>query len=453
MVVVTMLKKHSQLLIGLINQVINILSPFIITIIGLKNTDAAHGSIWIIFLSMMVLINLFDFGLSPTTIRNVSYVISGAKKLQKDGIISISSTSEVSYSLLLRLLKDIKRIYSYITLFAFFIVTIGGGIYFWLISPPQFIYEIVSSWGIYSFGLLLNLYFLYYTPVLCGLGVIQHSYYVNIAGKLSWLLLTILVLFIKPGLISFSVVFVISVFINRLVGSYFYNRNEHVRKTRGVKEQSESTIPFIAYNTIKLGTVSIGSFMISRATILIAGLYLPLSLAGSYTFTLQVYMALLAVGNVFVTIKVPELSALVLRNDRANLQNNIIKTISLSCAIYILGFLTFYALSGFLTQFLKLKVSFLDSKFLLILSIVYFLELVHSICATIITTQNRVPFVKPALLSGFFIVLTSFFLLKYTELGVFGLIIAQGLIQLSYNNWKWPVTVYEEFFRNAKRER
>lgn len=141
-----MIKKYGQLLTGLINQFVNILSPFIITVIGLKTTDAEHGSIWVIFLSMMVLINLFDFGLSPTTIRNISYVIGGAKTLQKDGIVAISDDAIISFPLLLRLLKDIKRIYSYITIVAFFIITLGGGIYFWLISPEHLATEIIIAW-------------------------------------------------------------------------------------------------------------------------------------------------------------------------------------------------------------------------------------------------------------------------------------------------------------------
>ncbi len=445
-----MIRKYGQLITGLVNQVVNILSPFLITVIGLKNTDTDHGSIWIIFLSMMVLINLFDFGLSPTTIRNISYVIGGAKSLQKDGIISLTNDTNISYTLLLRLLKDIKRIYSYITIAAFFIITICGGIYFWYIAPTRIVSEVIMAWGIFSIGLLLNLYYLYYTPVLCGLGVIQHSYYANIVGKLSWLLLTILIIFYHPSLIYFSIAFVVSILINRMVSAYYYNRNEHIHKADGVIMQSASTIPYIAYNTIKLGTVSLGSFMISRATILIAGLYLPLSMAGSYTFTLQVYMALLAIGNVFVTIKVPELSAMVLRGDRRSIQKIITKTLLLSCFIYILGFIGFYLLANILTNLLNLKVNFLDGKFLVMLALIYFLELTHSICATIITTKNTVPFVKPALLSGLFIILSSYLLLEYTNLGLLGLIIAQGLIQLSYNNWKWPLTVYQEFFSNAK---
>ncbi|HHQ4088206.1 TPA: O-unit flippase-like protein, partial [Citrobacter freundii] len=64
---------------------------------GLKYLDIEQGSIWLIFLSMMVLINLFDFGLSPTTIRNVSYVIGGAQSLAKNGINTASHNKDISY--------------------------------------------------------------------------------------------------------------------------------------------------------------------------------------------------------------------------------------------------------------------------------------------------------------------------------------------------------------------
>ncbi len=78
------------------------------------------ASVWVIFLSMISLITLFDFGLSPAIVRNVSYVISGAQNLVKRGIDDIIIKDVISYPLLSRLLFDIKRIYLYLSLIAFF---------------------------------------------------------------------------------------------------------------------------------------------------------------------------------------------------------------------------------------------------------------------------------------------------------------------------------------------
>ncbi len=445
-----MIKKYHQLIIGLVNQFFNILSPFIITLIGLKYLDIEQGSIWLIFLSMMVLINLFDFGLSPTTIRNVSYVIGGAQSLAKNGINTASHNKDISYPLFVRLLSDVKKLYSCITVIAFFLIVIGGGGYFYFISPIELKYHILLAWIIYSVGLLLNLYFLYYTPILCGLGVIQHAYFSNIIGRFSWLIATILAVFYYPTLVGLSVSFLVSVLVNRLVIFYYFNNNEYIVKSKDILGHHESTIPYIAHNTLKLGVVSLGSFMISRSTVLIAGAFLPLTIAGEYTFSLQVYMALLAVGNVFVTVKVPELARLVLKDDKRELRELITKVLVFSAGIYASGFILFYLLSEYVIKIIHPKVGFLDDKYLFILGVIFFLELMHSICATIITTTNKVPFVKPAILSGLLIVVSSFILLKYTDLGVIGLIVAQGLIQLMYNNWKWPVFVYKEFFTDGK---
>ena len=38
-------------------------------------------AVWYIFLSITALVNLLDFGLQPTIMRNVSYIYSGARHI------------------------------------------------------------------------------------------------------------------------------------------------------------------------------------------------------------------------------------------------------------------------------------------------------------------------------------------------------------------------------------
>ena len=72
------------------------------------------------------------------------------------------------------------------------------------------------------------------------------------------------------------------------------------------------------------------------------------------------------------------------------------------------------------------------------------LEMIHSNAATFITTRNRVPFVSSSILSGVAMVLISLFLINFTDLGLWSLLISQAVIQLLYNNWKWPLEVNKE---------
>jgi hypothetical protein len=47
--------------------------------------------------------------------------------------------------------------------------------------------------------------------------------------------------------------------------------------------------------------------------------------------------------------------------------------------------------------------------------------------------------VRAALLSGFGIVIVSITLVTVLHFGVWGLVLSQGIVQLAYNNWKWPI--------------
>jgi len=61
-----------------------------------------------------------------------------------------------------------------------------------------------------------------------------------------------------------------------------------------------------------------------------------------------------------------------------------------------------------------------------------------------------VPFVGPALLSGLAVVLLSWIGVKYGRFGLAWLIGSQFVVQLAYNNWKWPWLVYQELYSTKK---
>ncbi len=82
---------------------------------------------------------------------------------------------------------------------------------------------------------------------------------------------------------------------------------------------------------------------------------------------------------------------------------------------------------------------------MLLFAVVLFLEGNHSNFATLIVTNNNVPFVTSSLVAGFFIAMGDYISLKYTGYGILGLVVVQGLVQIVYANWKWPYVVCKEF--------
>lgn len=402
---------------------------------------------------MISLITLFDFGLSPAIVRNVSYVISGAQNLVKRGIDDIIIKDVISYPLLSRLLFDIKQIYLYLSIIAFFIIVIGGLWYFYYISPLDIKNEVAYSWLLFSSTLIINLIYLYYVPVLTGLGEIESSYKANVLGRITWLILTLLALTLLPSILILSLCFSFSVLINRYICYFFYRRNFHIKNLDKIDTGVVSTIPFIGHNAAKLGVVSLGAFLINRSTTLIVGIVCPIVTAGQFVLSMQVFFALMAISNILLSIKIPEISQAVAKREHYIVKILIYKVVAFSSSIYLLGFVTFLILAEYVLPTIGVSLSFLPLDYLLILGLIYFLEMNHSICATIITSKNNVPFVFASLFSGGLIILSSIILSIHFKYGVVGLILSQGIVQLMYNNWKWPLMVYREFIKNNIEDR
>ncbi|HHJ4522446.1 TPA: O-unit flippase-like protein [Citrobacter freundii] len=439
--------KNIQLMVGLINQSCNIIVPFIITFASLKILPQEQGSIWLMFLSMVILVNLFDFGLSPTILRNVSYVTAGAQHLSKDALDEIKFSDTISFSLLGRLIVDIKIIYKKLTFLAVLVITICGGCYFFFVTPKDILSETMVSWLIFSTGLLLSLYYLYYTPILSGFGEIHYANLSNIYGRLSWLVFSLLCIPIGLTLINLSLSFLLSIIVARMSSAYFYNRNRYAKEIKKTKPAYKSTIPYISGSAIKLGLATVGNVAINRAPIIIAGIAFSLNIAGAFTLTMQIFLAIISVSNVYLAVKIPILSQLIIKNEKVEVKKMVMKIIVVSVALYLLGVIIFVFSSDMIISLTGSKVGFLETKYILLLGVILLLDLNHNICASILTAGNKIPFVIPVIISGALISISGWLFADVFNMGVIGLIAAQGIVQLSYNNWRWPVMVYSEYIR------
>jgi hypothetical protein len=77
------------------------------------------------------------------------------------------------------------------------------------------------------------------------------------------------------------------------------------------------------------------------------------------------------------------------------------------------------------------------------------LENNHATAAGFISADNRIPFFIPSLISGAGTLLLLWLFLSVFHWGIWGMILAPGLAQLVYQNWKWPSVVIKEIYFNT----
>ena len=113
--------------------------------------------------------------------------------------------------------------------------------------------------------------------------------------------------------------------------------------------------------------------------------------------------------------------------------------------VFISGSVFLILFGELLLTTIQSDIELLPLKLLMFMAIFLFLENNHSMFSAFITSENRVPFVYAAIVSGISVLVLSIVSVNYTHLGLFGLLFSQAIVQLSYNNWKWPLVILKKY--------
>ncbi|EEV9199729.1 hypothetical protein BWZ64_004899, partial [Escherichia coli] len=92
---------------------------------------------------------------------------------------------------------------------------------------------------------------------------------------------------------------------------------------------------------------------------------------------------------------------------------------------------------GQILSLFGLHATLLTTNLCLLLTLIFILQLNHSISGQLLTIQNKIPYAYASLYTGIGVVLLSMIFIPIT--GFKGALVAIFISQLAYNNWKWPL--------------
>lgn len=414
----------------------------------LHKLPASEVGLNYLMLTVGAMVALLDFGFAPQFGRNVSYVYGGAQVLKKEGV-EFSEGSGINYRLLSIMIKVAKRVYFYLTLIVLLVMLTGGTAYYYKITDGfTLVNNSILIWIVYTASVCFDIYFKYYSSLLIGSGKIKESKYAIIASRLAYMVLCIVFVALGLSLLGVCLAGLISPFIARFISyKYFFTKDLQVKIGSFLIEEEEvkSLFQTLWYNAKKLGINFFSAYAINKMGMFIAGLYLTLEEISSYGLMIQLVTLIGTVSMMLFTTLEPRFSAQRVNNA----QDSLIRDFSFSMIVfYLLFVLGSFALIVLGPQLLVLfgSNSLLPTKTIMaIYCLVVLLEQNHSSFATIIVTENVVPFVKAGIISGVAIVICSFISLHFFNAGILGLVLSQGICQLVYNNWRWPKYVLDEF--------
>jgi len=405
--------------------------------------------LWFTFLSIAMLANLVDFGISPSILRNTSYIWSGAKELKKEGISDVIEKGEPNLILLNQVINASKLIYLLLSLIALTFIASIGTLYIYEITNNSSIENIEYTWLTFCVGIFLNIAFNFWTPLLKGIGQIKQSQKALVISKSLFVIFSIVLLNLDFGLLGVAISYTLSGYILRFFSKFYFlqylNGINFKPRINFFGNLEKNLFDKIWFNSWRLGIVSLGAFAILQSNTLVCSYFFGLEFTASYGLAIQIFAVTAVLANTPYQTYLPRFNQVLSFKDFIKAKQIIIRCSKLNWLIFILLSILIILFLPQITSNLMKSDLLLSSYMLVFMSIYLFLENNHSMFSGFIAAENKIPFMKSAIFSGLGVIFLTLILIHSTDIGIWALLIAPAFIQLIYNNWKWPYTVIKKY--------
>ena len=409
--------------------------------------------IWYIFMSIGSIVNLLDFGFTPTLNRNIAYTWSGANQLKKERAEFVNSETGPNIFLFKTVLISSKYIYLLISTLALLLLFTLGTRYILYLGLNFKGNYLMISWCIFVIAIFVNLYMSYFGSFLKGVGAISQYNKALVISKSCQIIISIILLLLDFGLLAVALAYLITGFVYRFLCKMYFFKYENIgdllkENIISIKlSEVKKYFLIIWHNAWRDGLVSVSNFLATQASTILCSLFLSLTQTGIYSLSLQIVTVIQNVSSSLYTVYQPLMQEAFIRNDREKPKRLMATAITVYSTFFLIGSILISTFGVYLLEIFKPN-SHINKFYLISMCLYIFLLQHHQLNASYISNTNRIPYVKAFIISSLITVISEFILLKYTNLNEWSLLLGPLLVQLSYNNWKWPLFVMKELNTN-----
>ena len=420
-----------------------LLFPFI-----LRMMPSETVGMWTIFTTITAFGGLLDMGFNSSFARNVTYVFSGVRSLKVKGYESITDENKtVDYGLLKGVISAMRWFYFRIALVLFiFLATVGTYYVHTLLNGYHSSHqEVYIAWIILCLISTYNLFTLYYDALLQGKGLVKRSKQITIIGQGVYLIIAACLILFGFGLIAIVSAQASSVLIIRWL-SYraFFTKETKQNLNAATSRSVKDVFKVIAPNALKIGFTSIGGFLVQKSSTIIGSLFLTLSEIASFNITITLIGVIAGLAGIYTGTYQPKIAQLRVENNNDKIKELYLRGQVVLFLTYIAGGVVLTFFGEWALQLIGSKTQLMPPLIIAVATLISFLESNHGIAGNILLSKNEVPFFKAALLSGAGAVLLLLLFFNLTKIQLWAMILAPGIAQLVYQNWKWPLEVHRE---------
>ena len=431
----------NDVLLGYIAQIFNYGTGVIVLPVILSKLSANEIGMNYVMLSVGALVSMADFGFSGQIGKNVTYVLSGARKIFR-GEVEIVRDNTVDFKLLKTIIDASKFLYRRLSFGVLLILLTLGTLYMHHVTEGfSNVNNSLAIWVLYSVGVFFNLYFIYYNSLLTGAGLIKEQKLAAIYSRITYIVLCFVLIFSGFGLMSVVIANLVSPFVARYYSYYkFYTKEmrANLPTEKSEKKDVKEALSDIWVTAKKSGTNAIGQYVGSQGSTFMAGIFLPLAVTAQWGLMTQLFSVVHGLAINLAMTFYPEYCKLRVRGEN----ELFVKKSSLSAAtmvsILIMGGVSIIVLCPWLLNLIGSETK-MPSSLLMSMFLVYMLIRTNAeIFAMMMTSRNVIPYPSAVLITAAAQLLFTVALLKFTTMGIWALFIGPAIAGVSYTLWKWP---------------
>lgn len=429
------LLKRSDVVLGYFAQFLNLGVGIIVLPMALRMLNPEDLNFWLILNYVYTFSALMESSFSPNISRNITFVLSGVRKLSAWGFKEQDpgyKKDGIDWNLYRSLMKSINVIYLALAIFLLFFIGVLGT---YLVVEKSGILQYRNIWFLYVGFISLGVYLGKYAAVTTGWGRVDVNNRALILSKLVYIFLSFLSLYFGYGIEGLVYSFVVQSFFARFVPIYFYRT---VRVPENLNQEVEvNTLNVILPNSLRTMAVAISGFIITRGIVFIANANLPVEEVAPFTLSHQVVMVVCSVAVVFVQLAQAQIAKYSADKNRIQMIRNLVVSLRMMMGFMFLGAAVIFFAGADILTLLGSKTQLVAPQMILLLFVIGLLETNHSLFASFIMAKNEVPFVGPAIISALTIMVGAYWSIYQYKSIVFALFF-QFAVQAAYNNWYWP---------------
>jgi hypothetical protein len=356
-------------------------------------------ALWMLILTFGQLSALGESSLEPAATRYFSYSWSGLREMPRYGErppVSGPGNAPADPEMLAATSSTIRWLHRWLAWLSGGVIGLGGAIYLGLLSSGSVWQgEALRAWGLFCAAQVLGSVWSACIPLLQGAGRTIDA--------------------IRALTLQRVAFFVVALARHMIAGS------------------------------VRLWLSRLGGFLVARSSLLLVSSTLGLRTTAAFALTIQLIQGLSAVAQAPLMAAMPRLYVARAQGQMAVLKTDVGKGLILAGMVFGAGALVILIAVAPLLEALGKPEALLPWGPLLVLVVAGALELNHSLFATLLLTNNEVPFVRAALASGLAIVVGVLLVLAYAPAPLMGVALVLLVVQLAYNNWKWPLAAMRSF--------